>query len=188
MENGNNSLRDGKLIQSRSIEMATLRAQHLLKRNVDALLAARGQTRKELAHWCRRSESWISQIFTSPDRNLPLKYLDRIADFFGLATYQLFAPGISPLTERRSGKDRRTGVERRVSRAAEMLEAAPSFSELESQLRRLGADEYRRFVRRAFGALALVDLERSGGGPLDHEDPTAPTRTRGGSSPPKRKR
>lgn len=94
-----------------------IKAHHLLKQNIDALLKARGQKRKELAGWCRRSEGWLSQIFTDDDRNLPLKYLDRIAEFFGLATYQLFQPGISPLTERRSGIDRRKGKDRRISAA-----------------------------------------------------------------------
>lgn len=91
------------------------RAHLVLKQNIDALLHARGQKRRELAMWCRRTESWLSQIFIDEDRNVPLKYLDRIADFFGLATYQLFQPGISPLTERRTGRDRRAGTDRRKS-------------------------------------------------------------------------
>lgn len=94
-----------------------MKAHHLLKHNIDALLKARGQKRKELAAWCRRSESWLSQIFTDDERNMPLKYLDRIATFFGLATYQLFQPGISPLTERRTGSDRRKLKDRRLSQA-----------------------------------------------------------------------
>lgn len=79
-----------------------MRASLLLKSNVDALLRARGQNRKDLAQWCRRSESWISKIFRNPNKDLPLRYYDRIADFFGLAVYELFRPGISPLTERRA--------------------------------------------------------------------------------------
>ena len=55
----------------------------------------------------------------SPERGVPLKHLDRIADFFGIATYQLLQPGISPLTERRSGRERRTGHDRRVSMAGQ---------------------------------------------------------------------
>jgi hypothetical protein len=97
--------------------MRDLKAPLLLKHNIDSLLRARGQTRKELAIWCRRTESWISQIFTESTRGIPLKYLDRIADFFGIATYQLFQPGISPLTERRSGFDRRKVRDRRLSAA-----------------------------------------------------------------------
>jgi transcriptional regulator with XRE-family HTH domain len=145
-----------------------LKANFLLKSNVDALLRARGQTRKELAAYCRRSESWISQIFTKRERNVPLKYLDRMADFFGLATYQLFQPGISPLTERRTISDRRSGRDRRLSRASEALTPTPSLAELEAQVRHLNPEEYRRFVRRAFGALALVDR------PSDAEDRRGP--------------
>jgi hypothetical protein len=92
-----------------------MRANLLLKTNIDALLRARGQTRKDLAFWCRRTESWISKAFRDPNRSIPLRYFDRIADFFGLATYQLFQPGITPYTERRSGKERRSGMDRRLS-------------------------------------------------------------------------
>jgi hypothetical protein len=97
-----------------------MKASHLLKHNIDTLLLARHQTRHDLAQWCRRSDAWLSKIMSDSaenqqGRNVPLKYLDRIADFFGIATYQLFQPGISPLTERRSGRDRRTGLDRRVS-------------------------------------------------------------------------
>lgn len=95
-----------------------MKANALLKLNIDTILRARGQTRKDLAFWCRRSESWISKIFRSEKREIPIRYLDRISDFFGLATYQLFQPGISPLTERRkherrSGRDRRIGHKQR---------------------------------------------------------------------------
>ncbi len=96
--------------------MRDVKAPLLLKHNIDTMLVARGQTRKDLAMWCRRSESWMSQIFTNEERGIPLKYLDRIADFFGIATYQLLQPGISPLTERRA-KTRRSGRDRRISQA-----------------------------------------------------------------------
>lgn len=99
-----------------------MRATLLLKRNIDTLLKARGQTRKDLADWCRRSEGWISQILkdppaVGPERGIPIKYLDRIADFFGIATYQLFQPGISAITERRKSGERRKYTDRRISRA-----------------------------------------------------------------------
>lgn len=94
----------------------TLKAHLLLKRNIDALLMERHMKRKDLAQWCHRTEAWLSQIFTNEERNIPLKYLDRIADFFGLATYQLFQPGVTGLTERRRGPDRRVQPERRRSR------------------------------------------------------------------------
>jgi hypothetical protein len=166
--------------------MHTVKAHHLLKTNVDALLRARGQTRKDLAMFCRRTESWISKIFSDPERNIPLKYLDRMANFFGLATYQLFQPGISPLTERRKGTDRRSGVDRRVSRATEMLAPTPSFAELMEHAKRLSPDEFRRFVRRAFGALALVDEPRAGRGRPDPAHPAGRPNALNPDSPAKR--
>jgi hypothetical protein len=96
--------------------MHRMHANRLMKSNIDALLRARGQTRKDLAIWCRKTESWISKIFTEDRREFPMQYFDRIADFFGIATYQLLQPGISPLTERRAGTQRRSGRDRRVSR------------------------------------------------------------------------
>jgi hypothetical protein len=106
-----------------------VKAEELVKHNIDALLKARGQLRKDLAQWMRKDEAWLSQIMNgSPDpesgrpaRAFRLKYLDRIADFFGLATYQLFQPGISPFTERRAGRERRTGLDRRVSNRTAQL-------------------------------------------------------------------
>jgi hypothetical protein len=92
-----------------------MKASALLKANIDALLRARHQTRHDLASWCRRSDAWLSKILGKDNRNIPLEYLDRMADFFGLATYQLFQPGISPLHERRKGLDRRKGRDRRLS-------------------------------------------------------------------------
>lgn len=95
-----------------------LKANGLVKHNVDSLLKARGQTRHDLAVWCRRSDAWISKLMSdSEGRNIQLDYLDRIADFFGIATYQLLQPGISPLTERRKGTDRRKWRDRRVSQS-----------------------------------------------------------------------
>lgn len=129
-----------------------MKAHHLLKQNIDTLLQARRQKRKELAAWCRRSESWLSQIFTDDERNLPLKYLDRIADFFGLSTYQLFQPGISPLTERRNGGDRRSGQDRRISaRRADLprtplreLSVTPEDEAVLAELHALDYDTYQR--------------------------------------------
>lgn len=126
------------------------KAHHLLKQNIDALLKARGQKRKELAAWCRRSEGWLSQIFTDDDRNLPLKYLDRIADFFGVTTYQLFQPGISPLTERRSGTERRRIRDRRISQA--VLSERPGDVDLIHLVRALSQEGRQEAVK------ILVDL------------------------------
>jgi hypothetical protein len=92
-----------------------MKASYLFKQNIKALLAARGQRPHDLAFFCRRSDAWLSKILGKDDRNLPLEYLDKFADFFGVAPYQLFQPGISPLTERRKGADRRTARDRRIS-------------------------------------------------------------------------
>lgn len=92
-----------------------MKSGYLFKQNVDVLLRARHQTRHDLAFFCGRSDAWLSKILGKADRNLPLKYLDKIADFFGLAAYQLFLPGISPLAERRKVSDRRRGKDRRRS-------------------------------------------------------------------------
>jgi hypothetical protein len=91
-----------------------MRANALMKVNVAALLRARGQTQKDLAQWCRRSETWISKIMKQDHREFPMKYFDRIADFFGVATYQLLQPGLTQQTERRKNQ-RRVHPDRRVS-------------------------------------------------------------------------
>jgi transcriptional regulator with XRE-family HTH domain len=89
----------------------------LLKENIRELLRKRGHTAKQLARHCHRTESWISKTLSDPNRRIPSIYYDRIADFFGLTVYQLFQPGISPLTERRIGRERRRSGERRIGHA-----------------------------------------------------------------------
>lgn len=96
--------------------MLTLKADALLKHNIDALLRARKQGRVDLSRWCRRSRSWLDKIYSEHRREIPLKYLDRISDFFGIEPYQLFQPGITPLLERRALNDRRSGADRRLRR------------------------------------------------------------------------
>ena len=91
-----------------------MRATLLLKENVQDLLRRHGYTQRDLAQYCRCTESWLSHIYADADRAIPSKYLDSIADFFGLAVYQLFLPGVSRSTERRSGLDRRKTGERRT--------------------------------------------------------------------------
>jgi hypothetical protein len=97
-----------------------MKAGYLLKQNIEALLSARRQSKHDLAKWCHRSDAWLSKILGKDNRNLPLEYLDRIADFFGIATYQLFQPGISPLLERRK-MERRSGKDRRISAANQVI-------------------------------------------------------------------
>lgn len=135
-----------------------MKADALLKHNIDALLRARGQSRHELAVWVRQSsdrkkvDPWISGIFTRPNREFQFKYLDRIADFFGLAVYQLFQPGISPLLERRAGRERRTGQDRRINgRRADLpstpirqLAVTPEDEALLAELHALDYENYQR--------------------------------------------
>lgn len=135
-----------------------MRADLLLKKNIDTLLRARGQTRHDLAIWCRRTDAWLSKIFSDKglegrkERGIPLKYLDRIADFFGIAVYQLFQPGISHLTERRKMTQRRTGRDRRISARHHDLpttprleiEVSPEDEAMLAELRQLTHDEYER--------------------------------------------
>lgn len=103
-------------------DLPVVRAPNLLIQNIRALLRERGQKQGELAFWMKKTETWASQALNGR-RNFQLQDLDRIAEFFGLAAYQLFQPGISPLTERRTGRDRRSGQDRRVSHV-QRLEAA----------------------------------------------------------------
>ena len=137
----------------------------LLRHNIDTLLKARGQTRHDLAFSCGRSDAWLSKILSEKPsdqaRGLPVKYLDKIADFFGIATYQLFQPGISPLTERRSGRERRTGRDRRVSNAqrdllpphtADMETVTPWERSILKRLRKVTNAEDRKELER------LIDL------------------------------
>lgn len=112
-----------------------MKAPRILAENISSLLRARGQTQHDLASWCHHTDVWLSK-FLKGGREIQLKDLDRIADFFGIATYQLFQPGISPLTERRKGGDRRDGRDRRVSHAfRHMTEATRSIESTRERLR-----------------------------------------------------
>jgi transcriptional regulator with XRE-family HTH domain len=71
-----------------------------------------------LAFALGKSRSWITRFLNGQRQELQISDLDRIADFFGKETYQLFQPGNSFVTERRlSIRDRRTGEDRRVGHA-----------------------------------------------------------------------
>jgi hypothetical protein len=92
-----------------------MKANRLLKENISGLLRARHYSQKDLAQWCHRTEGWLSAILRQEKRQIPTKYYDRIADFFALATYQLFQPGIAGAAERRRGIQRRGRPDRRIS-------------------------------------------------------------------------
>ena len=139
-----------------------MKALPLLKHNIDQLLKARRQTRHDLAVWVRQSmdrkkvDPWISKIFTQADAEFQMKYLDRIADFFGIAVYQLFQPGISPLTERRTRLDRRSWHDRRIS--ANVLPEKPGDVDVMSLIRALST----RGRQRHHAAGQLSQRERPG--------------------------
>lgn len=165
------------------MDAMALKALFVLKRNIDAILKARGLTQGDLARACGRSEAWLSNIFTKANRELPLKYLDRIADYFGLAAYQLFTPGISHLTERRKNRDRRSGVDRRTSHVAELRLPVPSRAELDERTRQMTPEQFRRWMVHASAAATLATREQADIGPLGPREivppPAAPTgRTR----------
>jgi hypothetical protein len=168
----------------------SLNARYILKKNIKALLQARGQDQKTLAFWCRKKESWISQFLTKPERGLRMAELDRVAEFFGLEVYQLFLPGISTLTERRSGRDRRSGVDRRVSHVGAILEGPPTLVALEALVRGAAAslppEQYRRFYRRVETARALEEQGLGAGAPPDSLGIGEPARAE--KQPGKRKR
>lgn len=93
-----------------------MKAVRLLAENISALIKVQRKTQHDLAQWCHHSDPWLS-AFINGKREIQFSDLDRIADFFGIATYQLFQPGIASSTERRHGFDRRKGTERRISAA-----------------------------------------------------------------------
>lgn len=111
-----------------------MKADRMLAENISALLRERGQRQRDLAQWCHHSDVWISAILAGK-RAAHMKDLDRIADFFGIATYQLFQPGISRFTERRSGKERRAGRDRRVGHTFRVMGEVAS--DIESARKRL---------------------------------------------------
>lgn len=98
-----------------------MKAPFLVRNNISALLAARKESASSLAVFVGKHKTWISQFLTGKRDELQLVDLDRIADFFGIATYQLFQPGISRLTERRSSIERRTGQERRIGHTNRLI-------------------------------------------------------------------
>jgi len=100
-----------------------LKSQILMKRNIKFLLHHRGKSQAALARHLRRqgmddktADSWLSHYLNErSERELPFEYWDRAADFLGVDTYHFFIPGLGENfeTERRSGRDRRSWVERR---------------------------------------------------------------------------
>lgn len=104
------------------LPMSDLRALYLIRSNIRALLVARHENQSQLAFAMGRDKSWINK-FLNGTREIQFKDLDRLASFFGIATYQLFQPGISAVTERRKLADRRNGRDRRIGHPHRILHA-----------------------------------------------------------------
>lgn len=104
-----------------------LRILYILRENLRALLDKRGETQTALAKACGHEKAWISKFLADRNyidgREVSLVDLDKIAEFLGVSTFQLFQPGVSRTTERRTGTDRRTFVERRIGSAGRQAEA-----------------------------------------------------------------
>lgn len=90
-----------------------LKGLYVIRQNIEELLRQKSLTQTDLAEWVGKKKSWINK-FLGGTRQLQLKDLDRIADILGVATYQLFQPGISRTTERRVF-ERRKRTDRRIS-------------------------------------------------------------------------
>ena len=93
------------------------KAAEQVRQNIAALLAARKERASGLAFALRKHRSWMTRFLNGQRNELQIRDIDRIADFFGIATYQLFQPGISAVTERRRSGERRTGRDRRIGHA-----------------------------------------------------------------------
>jgi len=113
-----------------------------LRLNVEHLLMVRKEKKAHLAAAMGIDPSTLTK-FLNGTREIQFHHLDGMADFFGMPAYQLFQPGISPLTERRVVKDRRMGIDRRqVDRLAHIPTPHPPrrlrTTEDKSQQRRSG--------------------------------------------------
>ncbi len=86
------------------------RPELLVIENIRALLYQRRVKAKDLAMFCGHEPAWLSKIMAG-ERKVGIADLPRIAEFFGLETYQLLQHGIS---DERRRFQRRGGAERRV--------------------------------------------------------------------------
>lgn len=102
----------------------------VLKANIVGLLARQNRKPAALAKWLHMTPSWAGKALKPSyalkpgeiPRNIPVKHLDRIAEFFRVQPCQLITPGYAAnASDRRSGRDRRikerrSGIERRRTR------------------------------------------------------------------------
>lgn len=98
-----------------------LKALHVLRENVRALLSARKESEAWLATCLGfKHRSSLNKFLNRERTGFHMWRLDRLASFFGVPVYQLFQPGIAPNTERRVS-ERRSRVERRIGHSHRML-------------------------------------------------------------------
>ena len=107
-----------------------MKSQRILRQNIAAILRARGMTPADLAKACGLSRSWATKVFKErrdprEQRPITMQHLEKFVEVLGLSAYQLFQPGISHLTERRKGRDRRSGQDRRIDARRSGLPSTP---------------------------------------------------------------
>lgn len=103
--------------------MTQLRGLYIIRQNVPVLMKARQLNQTDVSSWLGKGKSWINK-FLKGTRQIQLKDLDRLADILGVATYQLFQPGIARSAERRISERRRRG-ERRIAHAERLASSGP---------------------------------------------------------------
>jgi transcriptional regulator with XRE-family HTH domain len=91
----------------------------ILRRRVDALLRHSGRTRKDLALYLGKQPSWSTEFFQGR-HSVTLRDLDALARFFGVSVPSLFDIDGYRFRERRraqrrTGRERRRGIDRRKS-------------------------------------------------------------------------
>jgi transcriptional regulator with XRE-family HTH domain len=99
-----------------------MKIQLLLADNIKELLDRRKASQHDLAHWCRKTDAWLTNVLNGK-RGVFVEDLDRMADFFGYAgsAYKLFLPGVAAHSERRK-VNRRSGQERRIGQQQRVME------------------------------------------------------------------
>lgn len=106
-----------------------------IRTNITALLTRDHVTPSALSGACGHTRSWMSRFLQRKRHELQLGDLDKIADFFQIAVYDLFRPTHGSISDRRRLKgDRRTGLDRRVGHAYRaMLPVAAAIDPLRRQ-------------------------------------------------------
>lgn len=90
-------------------------------------MAARGLNQADVARQLNCDPSTIHKLIDPrrPKLNIQMEWLDKFQKVFGLEPYELFLPAITPLTERRADRNRRSGADRRVSWAPVTMREGP---------------------------------------------------------------